>query len=45
MFIVPLQVEKSKEVIRMKKRQLGTSELFISEISLGGMSLSTDKTQ
>ncbi|MCS5500455.1 aldo/keto reductase [Lysinibacillus sp. A4] len=29
----------------MKKRQLGTSELFISEISLGGMSLSTDKTQ
>ncbi|MFJ7696645.1 aldo/keto reductase [Lysinibacillus fusiformis] len=29
----------------MKKRQLGTSELFISEISLGGMSLSTDKEQ
>lgn len=29
----------------MKKRQLGTSELFISEISLGGMSLSTDKKQ
>ncbi|MFJ8458722.1 aldo/keto reductase [Lysinibacillus xylanilyticus] len=27
----------------MKKRQLGSSELFISEISLGGMSLSTDK--
>lgn len=26
----------------MKKRKLGTSELFISEISLGGMSLSTD---
>lgn len=43
MFIVPLQVEKSKEVICMKKRQLGSSELFISEISLGGMSLSTDK--
>ncbi|WP_336634251.1 aldo/keto reductase [Lysinibacillus fusiformis] len=29
----------------MKKRKLGTSELFISEISLGGMSLSTDKEQ
>ncbi|MGE7985648.1 aldo/keto reductase [Lysinibacillus fusiformis] len=29
----------------MKKRQLGTSELFISEISLGSMSLSTDKEQ
>ncbi|MBD8520158.1 MULTISPECIES: aldo/keto reductase [Lysinibacillus] len=29
----------------MKKRKLGTSELFISEISLGGMSLSTDKGQ
>ncbi|WP_447402747.1 aldo/keto reductase [Lysinibacillus sp. fkY74-1] len=29
----------------MKKRQLGTSEIFISEISLGGMSLSTDKKQ
>lgn len=29
----------------MKKRQLGISELFISEISLGGMSLSTDKKQ
>jgi len=29
----------------MKKRQLGTSELFISEISLGGMSLSTDKKE
>lgn len=29
----------------MKKRQLGTSDLFISEISLGGMSLSTDKKQ
>jgi len=43
MFIVPLQIEKSKEVIHMKKRQLGSSELFISEISLGGMSLSTDK--
>ena len=27
----------------MKKRQLGSSDLFISEISLGGMSLSTDK--
>lgn len=27
----------------MKKRQLGSSELFISEISLGGMSLLTDK--
>lgn len=27
----------------MKKRQLGTSHLFISEIGLGGMSLSTDK--
>ncbi|MCS1381047.1 aldo/keto reductase [Lysinibacillus sphaericus] len=27
----------------MKKRQLGSSHLFISEISLGGMSLSTDK--
>ncbi|MFJ7667459.1 aldo/keto reductase [Lysinibacillus sp. NPDC097195] len=27
----------------MKKRQLGSSNLFISEISLGGMSLSTDK--
>lgn len=45
MFIVPLQIEKSKEVIRMKKRQLGSSELFISEISLGGMSLSTDKNK
>jgi len=45
MFIVPLQVEKSKEVVCMKKRQLGTSELFISEISLGGMSLSTDKKE
>lgn len=43
MFIVPLQVTNSKEVNRMKKRQLGTSDLFISEISLGGMSLSTDK--
>ncbi|WP_446935623.1 aldo/keto reductase [Lysinibacillus fusiformis] len=29
----------------MKKRKLGSSELFISEISLGGMSLSTDKEQ
>ncbi|WP_107922951.1 aldo/keto reductase [Lysinibacillus parviboronicapiens] len=29
----------------MKKRQLGSSDLFISEISLGGMSLSTDKEQ
>lgn len=29
----------------MKKRQLGSSELFISEISLGGMSLSTDKNK
>ncbi|MGE7113370.1 aldo/keto reductase [Lysinibacillus sp. NPDC047702] len=29
----------------MKKRQLGSSELFISEISLGGMSLSTDKSK
>ncbi len=29
----------------MKKRQLGSSELFISEISLGGMSLSTDKNR
>lgn len=27
----------------MKKRQLGSSNLLISEISLGGMSLSTDK--
>ncbi len=27
----------------MKKRQLGSSNLYISEISLGGMSLSTDK--
>lgn len=27
----------------MKKRQLGSSDLFVSEISLGGMSLSTDK--
>ncbi|MFJ7952434.1 aldo/keto reductase [Lysinibacillus sp. NPDC096418] len=27
----------------MKKRQLGSSDLFISEISLGGMSLSTEK--
>ncbi|MFJ7661186.1 aldo/keto reductase [Lysinibacillus sp. NPDC097162] len=27
----------------MKKRQLGSSNLFISEISLGGMSLSTNK--
>ncbi|MFJ7406908.1 MULTISPECIES: aldo/keto reductase [unclassified Lysinibacillus] len=27
----------------MKKRQLGSSSLFISEISLGGMSLSTSK--
>ncbi|MEG0259599.1 MAG: aldo/keto reductase [Lysinibacillus sp.] len=27
----------------MKKRQLGNSELFVSEISLGGMSLSTNK--
>ncbi|GLC87222.1 aldo/keto reductase [Lysinibacillus piscis] len=27
----------------MKKRQLGSSDLHISEISLGGMSLSTDK--
>ncbi len=27
----------------MKKRQLGSSDLFLSEISLGGMSLSTDK--
>ena len=43
MFIVPLHVEKSKEGIGMKKRQLGSSELLISEISLGGMSLSTDK--
>ncbi|AVK83357.1 oxidoreductase [Lysinibacillus sp. B2A1] len=29
----------------MKKRQLGSSELFISEISLGGMSLSTDRNK
>lgn len=43
MFIVPLQVANSKEDYRMKKRQLGSSDLFISEISLGGMSLSTDK--
>ena len=43
MFIVPLHVEKSKEGISMKKRQLGSSELLITEISLGGMSLSTDK--
>lgn len=27
----------------MKKRQLGSSDLFVTEISLGGMSLSTDK--
>ena len=43
MFIVPLQVANSKEDNSLKKRQLGSSDLFISEISLGGMSLSTDK--
>ena len=29
----------------MKKRQLGSSDLFVTEISLGGMSLSTDKKE
>lgn len=43
MFIVPLQVANSKEDNSLKKRQLGSSDLFVSEISLGGMSLSTDK--